>query len=138
MNNNEKLTYMRQAVNLAGFSLNDKGLEMLISLYDLIRQKKGRTTLKDVTKTVCDVSNKHDKKMSINTEVPGKLPIWVVYYSPEDFPDKYVTRKFLLNVPTEEFYVADSIEEIREYIPKEMVQLSPSENDPKIIVEIYV
>lgn len=63
-----------------------------------------------------------------------KLEIWVVYDKPIDYPDKYVVRKWLYDKPTETFYTADTLEDIRSKIPEGLHKLDRfSGDDPKII-----
>ena len=66
------------------------------------------------------------------------VPIICIYYNPTDFKNKFVARVFNINVPTRAYRVADSIEEIREAIPKEMCRIAKDERDPETIVEIYI
>ena len=36
----------------------------------------------------------------------SRLPIWVIYDRPDDYPNHYVVRKFYGNMPTDEIYGA--------------------------------
>lgn len=62
------------------------------------------------------------------------IAFWVVYERPNDYPDKFVTRKFLNDCPTDEFFVADSLSDLKTKVPANCVFLPPSvEDDPKIV-----
>jgi len=41
------------------------------------------------------------------------LILWVVYDHPQDYPDSYVARKFVLDQPTEEHIVSPRLEMLR-------------------------
>jgi hypothetical protein len=71
------------------------------------------------------------------------IPIWVIYKRPTDFPDhNFVMREHHITngktenlVPTEHFYTADTIEEIRRKIPAGKQRVSRSKGDEPQIVE---
>lgn len=73
------------------------------------------------------------------------LEIWTIYDHPRDFPDNFVARKFLNDMPTDEILVASNLLEIRELIqnlssesaipiasPSCRIARSP-EDDPNIV-----
>jgi hypothetical protein len=66
------------------------------------------------------------------------LPIIVVTERPSDYPDKYVARLFDTDLPTNVIMIKDTIEEIREGIPKHFFKLMPHVDDDSVIVEIYI
>ncbi len=68
----------------------------------------------------------------------GKLPMWVVYEKPSDFPDKFVLRKWLNDEPTEEIQTADTLEDIRKKVPEGLVRLSRDLKDDPVIVEVWL
>lgn len=45
MNHEEKLRYLRMALGLAGFHLKPKDMDMMVSMYELVMEKKGETDL---------------------------------------------------------------------------------------------
>ena len=47
------------------------------------------------------------------------FPIFVIYKHPADYPDKYVSRVWALDKPTNMIALADSYEEILEKIPQD-------------------
>jgi hypothetical protein len=83
-------------------------------------------------------------------EPPEKpfMSLWTVYYDPKDFPGKYVVRRGDIfrsktpsgehHMPSDEYYVADSLEEVRGKIPWGMVCLHRAEEDEPQIVEVWV
>ena len=67
-----------------------------------------------------------------------KLDIWTVYYDTWDFTNLYVVRKFLVNKPTEEFYISKSLMEIRNHIPEGKIYCGRHESDDPKIVEVWI
>lgn len=71
-------------------------------------------------------------------------PIIAVYENPSDFKGKFVARLFVVNrelkkeMVTEYCVVKDSLEEIREAIPKSLIGLNRYANDDPCIVEVYI
>lgn len=66
------------------------------------------------------------------------FPIITVYKFPLDFPNKYVARLFDRDLITNVIMVKDTLEEIREGIPRNMMRMMPSPEDDKCIFEIYI
>jgi hypothetical protein len=64
MTHDEKIEYMRLATAFAGIQCGVAELEMLISLYDLILEKKGDTDLMSLAKVVANVVEKYTKQDS--------------------------------------------------------------------------
>lgn len=67
-----------------------------------------------------------------------KIPVIVVYYSPDDFLGRFVARIFDSNLPTDCYIVKKELEKIREAIPHGFVKLSPSKDDDPVIVETWI
>lgn len=67
---------------------------------------------------------------------------YTIYKHPADYPNHYVMRVFIispLNVyPTDEFYLADSLEKIRAFVPAGCVCTARDANDSLSIFEIWV
>lgn len=65
--------------------------------------------------------------------------LWVIYERPTDYPNSFVARKFVVNKPTGEVVVCNSLEDVREAICyKSLQKFQPApEDDPKII-EIWL
>lgn len=67
-----------------------------------------------------------------------RTEIWTIYEYPIDYPDKYVARKFILDKPTQEIIIADTLEELRKKLPKGLIRLERSEYDDEKIVECWM
>lgn len=55
MTHEEKIGYMQIADSIVGYTFEPKGLDMLVSTYDLIFLKKGDTYLHSIIKVQCAV-----------------------------------------------------------------------------------
>lgn len=69
------------------------------------------------------------------------LMIWVIYYHPKDFPDKFVARRFNLDQPTPDHITSDSLEGIRSaLLEKEpgLVCLTRAPEDDPVILETWI
>jgi hypothetical protein len=72
------------------------------------------------------------------------LEMWTVYHGPRDYPGQYVARKFLIiggrgePVPTDDMFVAQTLEEIRELLPPGLYNLGRQDGDQPQIVESWV
>lgn len=77
-----------------------------------------------------------------NTDTPDVLPMWVVYYNPEDFPGKYVVRVHELRPdglkPLSEAWIGDTLAEARASIPPGLVRIPRVEEDFRSIVETWL
>ena len=62
MTQEQKINNMKIAAGICGFGFDNKGLDLLVSLYELISEKEGQTSLCDVTKVQMDVKNRDDAK----------------------------------------------------------------------------
>lgn len=67
-----------------------------------------------------------------------KLPLICVYNSSSDYPGKYVARVWDVDKPTNLVAIADSLEEIREAKPPEMMIMDRMPNDDPVIVETWI
>ena len=77
------------------------------------------------------------KKIKLSSLV--KVPIIAVYKHPSDYPDKYVARLWDVgNKATHYVLVKDTLAEIREAIPNNLIRLNPSAKDDPIIVETWL
>jgi len=68
----------------------------------------------------------------------AKLPLICVYNSPSDYPGKFVARLWDVDKPTNIVAVAESLEEIREAKPPEMIIMERQPNDDPVIVETWI
>ena len=48
MTQEEKTSYMKVACGLVGFNFEKKGLELLVTVYDMVINKKGETSINDL------------------------------------------------------------------------------------------
>ena len=67
-----------------------------------------------------------------------KLELWTIYKYPRDYPDKFVARKFVLDKPTSEILIGNTLEEIRTLLPKGLTRMERDENDKPVIVETWI
>ncbi len=51
MTHEEKLKYMKIAAGIVGYGFDEKGLDMLVSLYDLVTKHEGDTDVKQIVIT---------------------------------------------------------------------------------------
>lgn len=68
----------------------------------------------------------------------SNLFIWVIYFNTKDYPQKYVTRKFLNETPTTEVFTENTLDEIRERIPVGLFRLDRHPQDDPVIVETWI
>lgn len=61
----EKINYMRIATSMVGYGFEEKGLDMLVSLYDLVIENKGDTDLRMVCLVKEEVKSRADTKSKI-------------------------------------------------------------------------
>lgn len=66
------------------------------------------------------------------------VTIWTIYDHPTDYPDKFVARKFILDKPTSEVIIADTLEELREMLPLGLSCFNRSVTDDPVIVETWM
>ncbi len=62
MTHEEKINYMRIATGIVGYGFDNKGLDMLVSIYELVIEKKGESDLKTICKTEAEVKKRADVK----------------------------------------------------------------------------
>ena len=58
MTQEEKINYMRIAAGICGFGIDNKSLDLLVSLYELTMKKKGATKLDDIVDVKMGVENR--------------------------------------------------------------------------------
>lgn len=63
---------------------------------------------------------------------------WTIYKHPLDYPDKFVARKFILDKPTEEILIGDTLEEVRSLLPKGFTRIERNPSDVLSIVETWL
>jgi hypothetical protein len=66
------------------------------------------------------------------------LQLWVIYENPADFPGRVVARRWLLDSPTKEYFVGDTVEEVAAMLPRGLFKLPRSPIDDPCIVETWI
>jgi len=71
------------------------------------------------------------------------LSMWVIYANPRDFPGKHVVRRHVSRADgtygaTDEFEVADTLDETREFVPGWAIRLDRQPEDDPVIVETWI
>ena len=62
MTHEEKINYMKIATSVVGYGFDDKGLDMLVSIYELVIEKEGETDLYSMSKVKCEVIERDNVK----------------------------------------------------------------------------
>lgn len=62
MTHEQKINYMRIAAGVVGYGFDNKGLDMLVSLYELVIEKQGDTDINSVCKVEAEVKSRNDTK----------------------------------------------------------------------------
>jgi hypothetical protein len=64
--------------------------------------------------------------------------IWVIYDHPLDRPDAFVARRWFLEEPTDDVFVAETLEMLRAKLPPGLVCLARHPTDDPRIVETWL
>lgn len=59
MTQKDKLNYMKIAMSICNFAFQDKDLDLFLSLYDLVNDKKGEADLHDILDVQNQVNERH-------------------------------------------------------------------------------
>jgi hypothetical protein len=59
MTNEDKISYMQVAAAVVGYSMDVKGLELLVTIYDKVLEKKGQTDLSDLVDIQISIDRKY-------------------------------------------------------------------------------
>ena len=62
MTHEDKIDYMRIATGVIGYGFDNKSLDLLVSVYELVLEKQGKSDLSDVVKIESEVKKRADKK----------------------------------------------------------------------------
>jgi hypothetical protein len=62
MTHEEKINYMKIATGIVGYGFDTKGLDMLVSLYELVIERQGETDVKTICKVEVEVKQRADAK----------------------------------------------------------------------------
>lgn len=60
MTHEEKINYMKVAAGIVGYGFDKKSLDMLISIYDLVLEKKGGTDLDSIVTVKHEVEERNE------------------------------------------------------------------------------
>lgn len=63
MTHQEKINYMKIASGIVGYGFDEKGLDMLVSIYDLVIEKKGDTDLEQIISVQFVVEEREKKRV---------------------------------------------------------------------------
>jgi hypothetical protein len=66
MTQEQKINYMRIAADLCQFHFKEEHMDLLISLYELVLEKKGNADMRDVAKIQAKIKGRHPEKKSKN------------------------------------------------------------------------
>lgn len=58
MTHKQKINYMRIAASLCNFGFTKKQMDLLVSLYDLVIEKEGKTDVDSITEVEMEVENR--------------------------------------------------------------------------------
>ena len=62
MTHEQKINYMRIAAGVAGFGFRNEQLDLLVSLYELVKENEGRTNLYSISDIEVEVKKRADTK----------------------------------------------------------------------------
>jgi len=65
------------------------------------------------------------------------LNIWVIYQSPRDYPGRFVARRWILDKPTGEVIVRDTLDQVRRALPVGLHRMDRFNGDDAAIVETW-
>lgn len=63
MTHEEKINYMRIATGICHFGFNEQQLDLLVSIYDLVMEHKGQTSLHHIVDAECDVKKRAEERV---------------------------------------------------------------------------
>lgn len=63
---------------------------------------------------------------------------FVIYIKPNDYPDHFVARLFNMEKATNVFYIAETYEELLNFIPYGFTRIQRFEEDDPVIKEIWI
>ena len=63
MTHEEKINYMKIAAGIVGYGFDKKGIDMLVSMYDLVLEKKGDADLHSMVKVECAVEEREKERI---------------------------------------------------------------------------
>jgi hypothetical protein len=63
MTHEEKLNYMKVAAGVVGFCFKPEGIDMLVSIYDLVLRNRGETDLKMICEVQAQVNEREEQRL---------------------------------------------------------------------------
>ena len=63
MTHEQKINYMKIAAGIVGYGFDNKGLDMLVSIYYLVLENKGKTDLHCIVKIECLVEEREKERI---------------------------------------------------------------------------
>ena len=65
MTHEQKINYMRLAMGLAQFGFTNEQLDLLVSMYELVIEKKGKTDLNSMTDIVFECKKRETDRVKV-------------------------------------------------------------------------
>ena len=62
MTQEQKINYMRIATSIVGYGFDEKALDLMVSIYELVIEKQGKTDLHMITSVKSDVDSRASAK----------------------------------------------------------------------------
>jgi hypothetical protein len=62
MTHNQKINYMRIAAGISGFSIQNEHLDLLVSVYEMVTEKEGKTSLSDIVNVEHEVEKRSKER----------------------------------------------------------------------------
>jgi hypothetical protein len=80
------------------------------------------------------------------SDANSQLPMWTIYWSPDDYPDMFVLRPHYVqcgpgateNITPGEAQLFDNLDDARRAVPPGLVRLDRNVEDDKSVVETWV
>jgi len=79
--------------------------------------------------------------LSLHSELQQRLPMWVVYDRPTDFPENVIARMWLTLPrcePTSVAVIGGTVDAVRDALPPGLVRLDRNPGDEPQIVEVWL
>lgn len=69
------------------------------------------------------------------------MRMYVIYERPRDYPDRYVLRQWIIDGearPTGWFVVAETLDAVRKFVPRQCIRFERNPSDEPQIVESWI
>ena len=77
MTHEEKINYMRMAMSIVGYKFEETGLDMLVSMYDLVNERKGETDLDSICAVEQAVKERAVKTVVAGDQLAPGNPVYI-------------------------------------------------------------